>query len=71
MRIRQLVTELRGQTKEELLDKLLTLKKELFDLNFQRRASRVEKPHRFRQIKRTIARIHTVLREKGAKEHGA
>jgi len=63
MKTKQFVSELRGQTKEELHDKLFSLKKELFDLQFQRRATRVEKPHRFRQIKKTIARIQTVLRE--------
>ena len=55
--------ELRNLTKEELEEKLKELKKNIFDLNFQRRLSKVEKPHMFRQIKRDIARILTVLKE--------
>jgi large subunit ribosomal protein L29 len=60
------LTELRGLTKEELQDKLYQLKKELFDLNFQRRVTRVEKPHTFGHHRKMIARIMTLLREKGA-----
>ncbi len=40
------------------------LKKEIFELNFQRKYSRVEKPGTFRNIRRTIARIKTILNER-------
>lgn len=53
--------ELRGLDKEELKQKLLSLKQELSKLNYQRRSGRVEKPHLFSKIKRDIARINTVL----------
>ena len=56
--------DLKGISSEELQQKEKTLKKDLFDLNYQRKMGNVEKPSRFRQIKREIARILTVLRER-------
>ncbi len=58
--------ELRQMTDEELKAKLDELKEELFQLRFQKaaQAGAVDKPHRFRQIRRDIARILTVLRER-------
>ena len=53
---------------EELGAKENQLKKDLFDLNGQRQLGRVEKPTSFRNIKRDIARILTVLSER--KKHG-
>ena len=55
------IKELRELGPEELTQKVKDLKKELFDLNFQRRHARVEKPGRFRTIRRDIARILTLL----------
>lgn len=59
--------DLKGLNPEDLLQKEKELKKELFDLNYQRKMGQVEKPGRFRVIKRDIARILTVLNEKGKK----
>ena len=56
--------DLRSLQAQELIEKEKTLKKELFDLNFQKRHGRVEKPGRFRMIRRDIARILTLLKEK-------
>ena len=56
--------ELKDLSAEDLLQKEKTLKRELFDLNFQRKYSRVEKPGMFRNIHRTIARIKTLLNER-------
>jgi large subunit ribosomal protein L29 len=58
--------ELRGLTKEELISKLEDLRKQLMELEFKRRTG-VEKPHLFKQTKKDIARILTILREKGIK----
>lgn len=57
--------ELRGLSPEDIFQKQKGLKKELFDLNAQRKMGRVEKPHRFKEIRRNIARMMTVVREKG------
>ena len=57
------IKQIRDLGPEELTQKEKELKKELFDLNFQRKHGRVEKPGRFRTIRRDIARILTLLQE--------
>jgi len=49
------------------MQKEKTLKDELFKLNQQRYAGRVEKPHMFSLLKKDIARINTILNEKKEK----
>ena len=56
--------KLRELSAEELIQKEKGLKKELFDLNFQRRMGNIEKPAKFRVLKRDIARIYTILSER-------
>lgn len=58
------IKELQGLSSEELVQKQQAFKKDIFDLNYQRRMGNVEKPSRFRVLKRDIARIMTVLRER-------
>ena len=55
------IKELRNLSKEELLQKEKALKEEIFKLNMQRYAGRVEKPHMFTILKKDIARIKTIL----------
>jgi large subunit ribosomal protein L29 len=62
------IQELRNLSKEELLQKEKAFKEELFKLNLQRYAGRVEKPHMFSLIKKDIARINTILNEKRDKD---
>ena len=64
------IKELRGLSKEDLVSKEKTLKKEVFDLSFQRKHGRVEKPGRFKSIRRIIARIETILREREGEKGG-
>ena len=56
--------ELRGLSSDELNQKAKAFKKELFNLNYQRKMGNVEKPAQFRIIKRDIARVATILRER-------
>jgi large subunit ribosomal protein L29 len=56
--------DLEGLSSEELLEKHKSFKKELFDLNFQRKNSQVEKPGRFKMLRADIARILTILNER-------
>ena len=58
------VAELRALSSDDLQNKEKTLKKELFDLKYQRKIGRVEKPARFQLIRREIARILTILNER-------
>ncbi len=60
--------ELRELGSEELIIKEKAFKKELFELNYHRKMGGVEKPSRFRVLKRDIARISTILNEQKAKE---
>lgn len=60
--------QLRELSSEELGEKEKGFKKELFDLNFQRKMGNVEKPGRFRVLKRDIARVATILRERQIEE---
>ena len=53
--------ELRGQTKDQLTDQLLDLRKEQFNLRFQKVSGQLENTARVRQVRRDIARIKTVL----------
>ena len=56
--------ELRSFGPEDLVAKEKSLKRELSELKYQRKIGRVEKPSRFKLVKRDIARILTVLQEK-------
>lgn len=64
MKRKERLQELRGKSKEELIDKEKSLKEELFKVNMQRYSGRVDKPHMFSLIKKDIARIQTLLRAK-------
>ena len=48
----------------ELNEKLLSQKKELFNLRFQLATGQLEKPLQIRNVKRDIARINTIITEK-------
>ncbi len=61
------VKEFRNLSVEDLVQKEKNLKKELFQLQFHRKVGTVEKPARFKSIKRDIARILTVIRERDLK----
>ena len=53
--------ELRELTQDELQQKLLDLKEELFNLRFQQSMNRLENPMRLGDVKKDIARIKTLL----------
>ena len=53
--------ELRGRSAHELQDQLLGLKKEAFNLRFQRASGQLENTARVGQVRRDIARIKTAL----------
>jgi large subunit ribosomal protein L29 len=60
--------DLSNLSEAELKSRQDSLNQELFNLNQQRYSGRVEKPHLFRQVKKDIARIKTILNEKVRKE---
>ena len=59
--------DLRHKTPDQLRDRLTDLKKEQFNLRFQKATGQLEKTSRVRQLRRDIARIETVLSEKSKK----
>ena len=60
------IDEIRGMTPDQLAETLLNLKKEQFNLRFQRATGQVEKTHRVDEVRKDIARIKTTLRAKRA-----
>ena len=58
------VNEIRDLEPEEQLDKLKALKEELFNLRFQHATGQLDNPMRIRQVKRSIAQIKTIVRER-------
>ncbi len=60
--------DVRSKTPDELDGLLLQLKKEQFNLRFQRATGQLENTARVRQVRRDIARIKTIRRERTDKE---
>jgi large subunit ribosomal protein L29 len=58
--------DVRAMTPDQLTDNLLQLKKEQFNLRFQAATGQMEKTHRVDQVRKDIARIKTVQRQKAA-----
>lgn len=56
-------SEIRDLSKDEQLDKLKSLKEELFNLRFQHATGQLENPMKIRDVKKSIARVKTILRE--------
>jgi large subunit ribosomal protein L29 len=56
--------DLRVMTVDQLGDELMKLKKERFNLRFQRASGQLENTARVRQVRRDIARIETITRQK-------
>ena len=57
-------SEIRNLSVQELNEKLSDLKSELFNLRFQHAINQLDNPQKIVEVKRDIARVKTVLREK-------
>ena len=55
--------EIRNLSADEQEEKLSELKEELFNLRFQQATGQLENPMRIREVKKTIARIKTIIHE--------
>ena len=60
------IVDIRKMSAEELDAKLKELKSELFNLRFQHAINQLENPHKIAEIKKEIARVMTILREKNS-----
>lgn len=56
--------DIRNMTPAEINNKIISVKEELFKLRSEQKSGRVEKPSRIKQVRKEIARLHTILREK-------
>ena len=63
-----IINEIIDMTNEELEQKLADLKAELFNLRFQHATNQLDNPRVITDVKRTIARIKTILRERELKQ---
>lgn len=58
------VNEIRDMSPDEQLQKIKSLKEELFNLRFQLATGQLENPMRIREIKKSIAQVKTIQRER-------
>ena len=58
--------DIRSKTPDQLRDELVALKKEAFNLRFQKATNQLENTARIRQVRRDVARVSTILNEKAA-----
>jgi large subunit ribosomal protein L29 len=61
------VSEMRDKTQEELQKELTELKSELFKLRFQLVTNQLENPMKLKDVKKSIAQVKTVMREREIK----
>jgi large subunit ribosomal protein L29 len=66
MKSKERFSTLKGYTPDQLQDELLNLKKEQFNLRFQRATGQLENTGRVREVRRDIARVKTLQRQKPA-----
>lgn len=57
--------DLQDKSYEELIHELRELNAELFNLRSKKATGQLDKPHRFKEVRKTIARIKTILSTKG------
>lgn len=65
------VSEIKQKTNEDLEKNLKDLKSELFNLRFQLAINQLENPMRIKAVRKDIARIKTILRERELKNEMA
>ncbi|NWH07670.1 MAG: 50S ribosomal protein L29 [Alphaproteobacteria bacterium] len=61
---KQTAADMKGMTVDELTTELTKLKKEQFNLRFQKASGQLENTTRVREVRRSIARVMTVLNQK-------
>jgi len=56
-------SDLRSKSRSELAEELLSLRKEQFNLRMQQATGQLARPHEHRRVRRSIARVKTVIRD--------
>ena len=62
------IAELKTKTKEQLQEELHELLQEQFNLRMQKATGQAQKPHLHKEVRRNVARVKTVLREKAVND---
>ncbi len=62
------IKEIREMSNEEIIKKIEECKEELFNLRFSQATGDLEKPSRIRELRKQVARMKTILRERELKE---
>ena len=57
-------SEIRAMSNEEILKKIEESNEELFNLRFSQATGNLEKPSRIRELRKLVARMKTILRER-------
>jgi large subunit ribosomal protein L29 len=65
------IEEIRGKSETQLDAEFESMKRELFDLRFKSASQSLPAPSRIRMLRRTLARMGTVIRERQLSLHGA
>ncbi len=60
--------EIRDLTNEQLVNKIEEYKEELFNLRFSQATGSLEKPSRIKELRKLVARMKTILRERELKK---
>ncbi len=68
MKVRELMTDLRGQTVPDLQKRARDLEDQVFRLRLQSAMGQGESGNKIRPLRRELARLHTVIREKGSRD---
>jgi large subunit ribosomal protein L29 len=61
------VDEVRDLTDQEISDQIVSVKKELFQLRFQKATRQLDKPHQFKHLRHRLAQLMTIERERQLK----
>ena len=67
-------SELQGKSRDELLEELVGLRREQFNLRMQQATGQMARPDQYRKVRKNIARVKTVLRAQeieAGKQEGA
>jgi large subunit ribosomal protein L29 len=64
------VAEARTKSDEQIAERVLEIKKALFQLRFEQGTRRLEKPHQFKHLKHELAQLMTIERERQLKAAG-
>lgn len=62
------INEIRKLSTEDINKKIAEFKSELFNLRFSAATGNLEKPHRVKELRHTVARLKTVLKERESEE---